>query len=57
MKSKIYRNKLILNKKTIAHLGNNEIEVVYGGRDTLTTICNTRCASECTTCQETCRLC
>ncbi|UCH98352.1 MAG: class I lanthipeptide [Candidatus Aminicenantes bacterium] len=31
MKMKRFDKKLLLNKKTIAHLDNGEMEVVYGG--------------------------
>lgn len=34
MKTKKFNTKLVLNKETIADLGNNEMKDVYGGDDT-----------------------
>ncbi|MDQ1354004.1 MAG: hypothetical protein QG657_4313 [Acidobacteriota bacterium] len=32
MKPKNFNKKLMLNKKTVAHLGNNEMNAAHGGR-------------------------
>jgi len=48
MKTKKLDKKLVLNKKTIADLFDNEMKNVYGGAslDTCWTDCRTLCATE-----------
>ena len=48
MKTKKLEKKLVLNKKTIADLINNEMKKVHGGVsvDTCWTDCRSRCATD-----------
>jgi hypothetical protein len=62
MKHKKIDKKLLLSKKTIANLGDSHMDALRGGETVLTcpthlTDCNTRCASNCTICEETARTC
>ncbi|MCI0470841.1 MAG: class I lanthipeptide [Candidatus Aminicenantes bacterium] len=51
MKNKNFNKKLVLNKKTIIDLNNNEMNKLYGGVETQTpTVCRTRCVTNCDTC-------
>jgi natural product precursor len=49
MKTKKFNKKLSLNKKTIANLGNNELNYVLGGYPTDARICKptTQCTGGC----------
>jgi len=57
MKTKRFDKKLVLNKKTIAHLGRGELNAVEGGIECLMTIsyCPTyrTCPTDCKTCLQT----
>jgi natural product precursor len=50
MKSKNFNKKLMLNKKTVANLGSNEMRDIQGGADTCT--CKT-CVSTYLACETT----
>ena len=68
MKPKLIDKKLLLNKKTIADLNENALKEIYGGvtaietctsiQETCLTICETKCASNCFSCEYTfCKTC
>jgi hypothetical protein len=46
MKTKSFVKRLSLNKKTVANLGNKEMEGIYGG-DTENSVCQTNCVTNC----------
>jgi hypothetical protein len=52
MKTKNFQRKLVLNKKTVVNLNNNEMGVVYGGCDLSYLSCSTLPAK--CTCTELC---
>jgi hypothetical protein len=57
MKTKKFSKKLVLNKKTVANLNGNEMNLIYGGAPETyqKTVCFTDCETNCYMCDYTIR--